>query len=132
MPYNFFVQMFEILRIVLDPATIKKAEKFETSRMKSFYADILIDIGGAANFNFKEIKLPSGNHSIKQILKHYAQLSSKQRENLLQFETKRKQLMIRDPATHPLNLISLLVGKKIIEPLHGRNTLTETFNTPFS
>jgi hypothetical protein len=90
MPYNFFVQMFEILRIVLDRETVDKAEKYEKSRLKSFYADILIDVGAVYNFNFKEIKLPSGNQSIRQILKHYAQLSSRQRENLLMFENKRK------------------------------------------
>jgi len=53
--------MFEILRMVLDEKTIKKTRKYEKSRLKAFYADILVDMGSAMKFDFKEIRMPSGN-----------------------------------------------------------------------
>jgi hypothetical protein len=71
------VQTFEILRMVLDEKTIKKTRKYEKSRLKAFYADILVDLGSAMKFDFKEIKMPSGNQSVRKLLGHYATLSSK-------------------------------------------------------
>lgn len=63
--------------MVLDKKKIKQTRQYEKSRLKAFYADILVDMGSALNFDFKEIKAPSGNQSVKKLLGHYATLSTR-------------------------------------------------------
>jgi hypothetical protein len=44
-PFNWFVQMFDVLRIVLDYPTMGKIKEFEQYKLKEMYDTILTDKG---------------------------------------------------------------------------------------
>ena len=67
MPYNNFVQIFEILHLALPEESMKEVEDYENCKIQNYLADILIDLGrNGANLNDKTmISLPPDANKAK-------------------------------------------------------------------
>ena len=45
LPYNNFVQLFEILHMALPEETMREVEDYESCKVQNYLADILVDLG---------------------------------------------------------------------------------------
>ena len=45
LPYNNFVQLFEILHMALPEETMREVEDYESCKIQNYLADLLVDLG---------------------------------------------------------------------------------------